>query len=449
MNTPLTTAGPTSWERTTSPTLLRLAAQERALSRCALQIFAQHDETSLLMLVPALVSSILQVEQVAVFLTAEDDSSDLRCRVLGTEESARLLSPPDTVPADDFVSAVLHDQVPRQSRSWSPPAPGQECPAALAVPLVFQGQAIGVLIGTRAKSERFRDDHVSLLSTLAQCIAQTLIRIRADARASNDVPENGANDEYERLGSEFISLASHEIRTPLTALQGFTELMLSRDIPRDQQRDWLNLMNREAARLATLLGEMVELSQVGSKQAPLRFAPVQMKNIVSQAARLLDSQGKRIRLLPSAVPVLMADGDKLTQVVINLLRNALDYSPAQRQVEVKIAKDCLARAASFGDTGKASQYGLIHDCNPAVSVAVRDRGMGMTAEELPRVFQSFYRAVAARERHPNGSGLGLAITQSILDRHKGSLWAQSQLDHGSTVGFCIPAVTSNGNNGAN
>lgn len=448
MNTPLV-ATETSRGWATSPSLLRLAAQERALSRSALRIFAQRDEESLLMIVPSLVSSILQVSRVALFLTAEKDPSDVQCRVVGTEGSVRLLSLPETAPADDFVSAVLRRQAPGQRRSWSPPEPGQVCQRALAVPLVDQGQAIGVLIGGRPSPERFRDDHVSLLATVGQYIAQALNRIRADAPGSNSVAENGASDEHQRLEGEFISVACHEIRTPLTALQGFTELMLSREIPRDQQRDWLNLMNREASRLATLLGEMVELSQVGSMRAPLRLASVQMRDIVSQAALLLDSEGKRIRLLSSAVPAIMADRDKLAQVVLNLLRNALDYSPAQQMVEVEIAQECLARASSLENTGSPSQYGLIHDCNPTVSVAVRDRGVGITAEEMPRVFQPFYRARTARELHPDGSGLGLAITQSILDRHHGSLWAQSHPERGSTVGFCIPAVTSNGNSGAN
>ena len=448
MNTPLIAAEPTSRGRATSPALLRLAAQERALSRSALQIFSQGDEESLLKIVPALVSSLLQVDQVALFLTAEGEASVMRCRVVGMEDSVRLVLPSEAAPADDFVSAVLRRQAPRQRRSWSPPEPGQECQTALAVPLVVQGQAIGVLIGGRASSERFRDDHVSLLATIGQCIAQALIRILADTRGSDLVLENGASAEHGRLGSDFISIASHEIRTPLTALQGFTELMLSRDVPQNQQREWLSLMNREATRLATLLGELVELGQVESTQAPLRRGFVQMKDIVSQAARLLDCEGKRIQVRSSAVPAMQADGDKLTQVLINLLRNALDYSPVQLPVEVEIARECLARGSALGHTGNASQCLLAHDFNPAVSVAVRDRGGGMTAKELARVFQPFYRATSARERHPDGSGLGLAITQSILDRHQGSLWAQSSSKQGSTVGFCIPAVTSAGNNGA-
>lgn len=451
MNTPLiaVAAEPTSRGRATSTVLLRLAAQERALSRSALQIFSQRDEESLLKIVPALVCSLLQVDQVALYLTAEDDSSVMQCIVVGKEDNVRLLYPPETVPGDDFVSAVLRCQAPRQRGSWSPPEPGgQECQTALAVPLAVKGEAIGVLIGGRTSSERFRDDHVTLLATLGQCIAEALIRIRVDARGSELIPRNGVSDEHGHLGSDFISIASHELRTPLTALQGFTELLLSRDIPREQQRDWLKLVNREATRLGTLLGEMVELSQGESTQQPLRCASVQMKDVVSQAARLLDCEGKRIRVRSSGVPPIMADGDKLTQVLINLLRNALDYSPVQLPVEVEIAQECLARPAMLGDTGNASQYGLIHDCNPAVSVAVRDQGEGMTAEELPCVFQPFYRATAARERHPDGSGLGLAITQSILDRHQGSLWAQSHPERGSTVGFCVPALTSTGDNGA-
>ena len=223
--------------------------------------------------------------------------------------------------------------------------------------------------------------------------------------------------------------------------------MLSREMPRSQQRDWLSLMNHEAARLANLLGELAQFGSVGPNQGTLRLSPVRMKDIVSQAARLLDRDGERIHVLPEEAPAVTADGEKLAQVVINLLRNALAYSPEGQRVEVEIDQDCLARKLDFQIIDSPQQHRLAGGCRPAVSVAVRDRGVGMSADELTRVFEPFYRGKSARDLLPEGSGLGLAIANAIVERHQGCLWAHSRSGAGSTIGFCLPAVASSENNG--
>ena len=433
MTSPLTAEQPDALDERPAPTLLRLAAQERALSRATLQIFAQRDEEALLRLMPDVVSSLLQVDLVALFLTSSDDAPAPRCRLVWRQGSVRLLAPEEAPVDDAFAAEVLRRQAPRQSRSWSPPE-GDRCESALAVPLSAQGSALGVLIVGRSASERFRDDHVCLLSVVGQYLALALLRMRAT------LPPDGSRErELERLKTEFVAVASHEIRTPLAALQGFTEIMLSRDVPPNVQRDWLSLMNREAVRLAGLLEELVSLTRVESGQLTLKLAPVYLSDVVSRVVRLLDSDGRRAHLLLEEVPAVTVDGDKLVQVVTNLLRNALDYSPEGQPVEVEVARRCLAReSGSLVVVNGAARIGTSHDCQPAVSVAVRDRGIGMTAEELHQTFQPFYRTEASRELLPEGSGLGLAITRAIIDRHQGCLWAHSRPGQGSIYGFCLP-----------
>jgi signal transduction histidine kinase len=432
MTSPLTAEQRDALGERPGPTLLRLAAQERALSRATLQIFAQRDEEALLRLMPDVVSALLQVDLVALFLTSDDDAPAPRCRLVWRQGSVRLL-PPEEAPVDAFAAEVLRRQAPRQVRSWSPPE-GDPCDSALAVPLSAQGSALGVLIVGRSAPERFRDDHVCLLSVIGQYLALALLRMRAT------LPPDGSRErELERLKTEFVSVASHEIRTPLAALQGFTEIMLSREVPPNVQRDWLSLMNQEAVRLAGLLEELVSLTRVESGQLALKLAPVHLSDVVCRVVRLLDSEGRRAHLLLEEVPEVTVDGDKLAQVVTNLLRNALDYSPEEQPVEVEVARRCLAReSGSLVVVNGAARIGTSHDCQPAVSVAVRDRGIGMTAEELHRTFQPFYRTEASRELLPEGSGLGLAITKAIVDRHQGCLWAHSRPGKGSIYGFCLP-----------
>ena len=139
----------------------------------------------------------------------------------------------------------------------------------------------------RRQTGRFRDDHVALLSTISQPLAVVLLRLRA-----------------ERLQREFVSIASHEIRTPLTALQGFTELMLSGEAPPDVQRDWLNLMNTEATRLATLIEEMLDINRMSDGSIRLKLAPVHVVDIVSRVVRLLDGEDQRVQLIIEHAPTV-------------------------------------------------------------------------------------------------------------------------------------------------
>jgi PAS domain S-box-containing protein len=535
-----------------------MAAQERALSRGALRIFAQPDEAALLRVALDVVSSLLQVDVVALFLTS-DGAGTPRCRAIKLQGGAHL-SPRDEAPADAFATDVLRRQAPRRCRSWSPPG-GEPCGSALAVPLGSQDVALGVLIVGRREACRFRDDHVSLLSAAGQQLALALLRFRAPAPREH---EDGARElldsiaegllvvddelrttylnpaaseiiglpapqalgrrvgevleltddagqalaieaypfaralwedrpvaltanvvrrdrrtpfafsvapirdqtgraayavgvfhdcsrekEMERLRTEFISMASHEIRTPLSALQGFTELMLSREVPPNVQRDWLSLMNHEAVRLAALIEEMLDVTRIESGRVRLKLAPVQVGDVVCRVVRLLDGDGRRVHLVIERAPTVLADGDKLAQVVTNLLRNALDYSLPERPVEVEVARRCLAqhRCSLVAVDGEARTVAA-HDCRPTVSVAVRDQGIGMTPEELSRAFQPFYRAEASRELLPEGSGLGLAIARAIVERHQGCLWAHSRPERGSSFGFCLPAQEAPPSDGA-
>ncbi|OGO51283.1 MAG: hypothetical protein A2148_00320 [Chloroflexi bacterium RBG_16_68_14] len=391
-----------------------MAAQERALRRGALRIFAETEEGALLRVALDVVSSLLRVDVVALYLPA-DGSGGPSCRAVWRQGSSRLL-PPNETPVDLLAADVLRRRAPRLCGPWSP-AGGAQCVSALAVPLEFQGTALGVLIVGRRTPDPFRDDHISLVCAAGQQLALALLRLRA----------------AERLRTELVSMACHEIRTPLSALQGFTELMLSRDVPPSDQRDWLNLMHQEAVRLATLVEEMLDMTRVESGTVRLNVALVQVCEVAARVVRLLDGDGRRVHLVIERAPTVLADGDKLAQVVTNLLRNALDYSPPERAVEVEVARRCLGTEGGEAGTDAA------HDCRPAVSVAVRDEGIGMMPEELGRAFQPFFRAGASRELLPEGSGLGLAIAKAIVERHRGRLWAHSQPGQGSTFGFCLPA----------
>ena len=419
--------------------LLRVAAQERALSRASLSIFGQTDEAAVVQEALHLACALLPVDAAALFLGSGDGSPP--CRAVQRRGAVEIL-PPEEAPVDALATDVARRQTARQCRSWSPPgsATAERCLSALAVPLAPQGETLGVLIVGRHAPGRFRKDHVALLGALGQHVALALFRARERAVGW---PADGArmsqDGELERRTTEFVSAASHEIRAPLTALQGFTELLLSRDVPPSEQRDWLSLMNQEAARRAGLVQELQELNRTGCGQPRLSLAPLDVGEVICRVARLQDGDARRVHLLLERGPRVLADGDKLTQVVTNLLRNALDYSAGGQPVEVEAAARCLAaESGSLVVVRAAPAAAGHHECRPAASVAVRDRGIGMRPEELRCVFQPFYRADASRELRPEGSGLGLAIAKAIVERHGGALWARSRVGQGSIFGFCLP-----------
>ena len=242
------------------------------------------------------------------------------------------------------------------------------------------------------------------------------------------------------MAAELISRASHEIRSPLTALQGFTEILLSRDVPPDKQREWLGLVNQEAVRLSGITEDLLDVSRVNAGGVALKAGPVRLREVVCRVVRVLDREGQRVRLAAPELPLVTADGDKLAQVVTNLVRNALDYSPAKEPVAVEVANRCLAPVAGVLVVADGPVAGVApHSCRDAVSVAVRDRGVGVRAEELCRVFEPFYRAEGTRAALPGGSGLGLSIAKAIVQRHGGCLWGHSPPGgRGSTFGFCLP-----------
>lgn len=245
--------------------------------------------------------------------------------------------------------------------------------------------------------------------------------------------------ELERRKTEFVSIASHEIRTPLAALRGFTELLLSRDVSPEVQRDWLSVMNRESTRLATLIEDLLDLTRIESGCMALRPERVRIDELARRVVALLETHEKRPRFTFCAdphLPEVMADGGKLTQVLQNLVSNAINYSSGRPSVHIEASRGCLA-PAGVKHLGRLASDDASR-CPGGPSVAVRDRGVGIALDQLRRVFDPFYRVQAGEPGAPNGTGLGLTIAKALVERHGGRMWVESTPGCGSTFGFCLP-----------
>lgn len=233
-------------------------------------------------------------------------------------------------------------------------------------------------------------------------------------------------DRLEQMRADFIAHASHELRTPLAALRGFIETLqgAARDdaVARDR---FLGIMSTEAHRMARLLDDLLSLSRVEMRAHIAPTTTVELKEIVADVvetlAPLAEKAGTTVEITaPDNDVVVPGDSDELTQVFVNLVQNAIKYGRKDGRVE--IALDWVG----VGDRKR-------------VHVAIRDDGMGIAEEHLPRLTERFYRVDDKTSREKGGTGLGLALSKHILNRHRGVLRISSRVGVGSTFTVDLPA----------
>jgi len=229
----------------------------------------------------------------------------------------------------------------------------------------------------------------------------------------------------ENLRQEFVANVSHELRTPLSIIKGYVETLLD-DPPPDAAtaKQFLETVQRHARRLEALIADLLTISELESQQTRLQLAPVSLAKIAQAAVQELALRAREKHTtvaveIPADLPAVTADAQRLHQVLVNLLDNAIKYTPAGSRV-----------AVSAQTTGGA------------VEVCVADNGPGIAAEDLPRIFERFYRVDKARSRELGGTGLGLSIVKHIVQTHGGRVWAESEVGRGSQFYFTLPAVTA-------
>jgi two-component system phosphate regulon sensor histidine kinase PhoR len=227
-------------------------------------------------------------------------------------------------------------------------------------------------------------------------------------------------ERMEKTRRDFIANVSHELRTPLTSIQGYTETLLDGEGVNDHVRDFLEIIRKNAARMARLTEDLLTLARVESGEQRFDTQPVGVDELLRDAfdsfretARPYDVELAVENGVPAAQ--VKADREAIHQIFSNLIENALKYAASGRKVVLG------ARAATTG-----------------VEFYVRDFGPGISSEHLPRLFERFYRVDKARSRESGGTGLGLAIAKHIVLAHGGTIRAESELNHGSTFVFVLP-----------
>jgi two-component system phosphate regulon sensor histidine kinase PhoR len=241
---------------------------------------------------------------------------------------------------------------------------------------------------------------------------------------------------YETVRTDFISNLTHELRTPLAALYGYAETLVQGVDDSETQRRFLGIIDRQARRLARLLDDLISLSELERGHSALHFEDLEAPSVIDEAAELMKvaaaHEGVHLEVqLCEGLPKLFGDHDRLHQVMVNLIDNAIKYTPRGGHVTAS------AKTATLNGTGKAT---------PAIALMIADTGEGIPERDIPRLTERFYRVDRARSRELGGTGLGLAIVKHIVQLHQGSLKIESRVGVGTTVTVMIPAAESQKNN---
>ena len=246
---------------------------------------------------------------------------------------------------------------------------------------------------------------------------------RADSEAAQKAlaEQNERLRELDRLKDEFIALVSHELRTPLTSIHGYLELLLdggAGDLSQDQER-FLSVVERNSKRLMQLVGDLLFMAQVEAGKLALDLEEVQLRELVGEcleAARpIADDRGIELVAEVEETPSMLGDRSRLSQVLDNLISNALKFTPSSGRVSVRIS--------TAGDE---------------VVVEVEDTGVGIPPGEQDRLFERFFLSSTASEQAIPGTGLGLTIAKAIVERHEGSIAIESTEGVGTTVRVRLP-----------
>ncbi len=226
--------------------------------------------------------------------------------------------------------------------------------------------------------------------------------------------------ELEQAKSDFVSTVSHELRTPLTSIKAYTATLLREDVTFDTstQREFLSIIEEEADRLTRLIADLLDVSRIESGKFELKtreFDFIKLINIVLDKLMSQTDIHEVDVITPGSLTPLMADPDKIEQVLMNLLGNAVKYSPRGGRIEVEV-----------------KEYSNKIECS------VKDSGVGIPKEYLVRVFEKFSRVDNRATRGIGGTGLGLYITRSIVEAHGGTIWVESSPSKGSKFHFTLP-----------
>jgi Na+/proline symporter/nitrogen-specific signal transduction histidine kinase len=284
-----------------------------------------------------------------------------------------------------------------------------------------------IMVASVVKEEALSIDEVREILDEASQVVFYSHRLEQKSRelekASAELREaNERLKELDRMKDDFLSTVTHELRTPLTSIRTFTDL-LSRDAALDlaQRRKFLSIISKEAERLTRLINQLLDVAKIESGRAEWHETRVDMREVISDTVaameQLFHEKGIRVELeIPERVSPVLADLDRIVQVMLNLLGNAVKFcDPGNGWIGVRV-----------------TEY------DGVVRVDVRDNGPGIRPQDRDVIFEKFRQGGDTLIDKPSGTGLGLSISRHIIEHHRGRIWVESSADEGACFSFTLP-----------
>jgi two-component system, NtrC family, sensor kinase len=290
----------------------------------------------------------------------------------------------------------------------------------LCVPMLREGVPIGVLTMTRSEVQPFADKQIELVTTFADQAAIAIENVRLFDEIQDKSRQLEVASQHK---SQFLANMSHELRTPLNAILGYTELMTDGAYgdPSEKMMGVLKRLEANGRHLLGLINDVLDLSKIEAGQLVLELSDYCIQDIAQTVRSTLEPLAADKKLafkldLSPGLPPGHGDGRRLTQVLINLVGNAI----------------------KFTDSGEVTVKAEAN--NGSFHVSVRDTGPGISAADQAKLFQEFQQADNGITRKKGGTGLGLAISKRIIEMHGGKIWVESQPGQGSTFAFTLPVI---------
>ena len=289
------------------------------------------------------------------------------------------------------------------------------------------------------KESSFTPEDATCFQTIAQQVA---LPLKSATLYQELIETNQKLERLERLKSEFISIVSHELRTPLTSIKNSLDILMSGrcgEITSASDK-FLNMAMRNVQRLSGIINDLLDLSKIEAGKMDFHFAPTNINSVINYVKTALSevAKTKGLNLVTNEsdnLPEILADSQRLEQVLTNLVSNAIKFTPDGKSITIS-SRMVNASDIKVNDCFKDVVKNLTGDY---IEVCVKDEGIGIEQKNLLHTFDKFAQIENSLSRKAGGTGLGLPIAKQLLDAHKGAIWCDSELNKGSKFYFIIPA----------
>ncbi len=332
-----------------------------------------------------------------------------------TNGQARLLSEPREIAGE---MANLH---PAKRSAMNKGYGLEEMPlSVVAAPLRKDEHRYGVLVlETLSGPAVFSHDDLPLVQALADLIALEIDRDRLDAEAA--ITQQLQKEE--RLRSELMAALSHELRTPLASIKGYTTALMLPEVdwPEEKRLEFLRLVDEETDNLERMVSDIMDASLIDIGRLNIEPQPVRLPLLAEEVAQEIQLHSGKHNFVvdfPGSFPIVDADPRRVRQVILNIIDNAIKYSPKGGLIVIR---------------------GEIRPLDVVISIA--DQGVGISPEDLIPLFDKYFRVKSPTGYHVPGTGLGLPVARAIVETHGGRIWAKSKVGEGTTLFFSLPRNT--------